>query len=48
MPNKDRLLVLLRTLQEQSDDETSLTTADIRRALRTKTWSAPSARSGGT
>ena len=34
MPNKDRLLVLLRTLQEQSDDETSLTTADIRKAIQ--------------
>ena len=34
MPNKDRLLVLLRTLQEKSDDETSLTTADIRKAIQ--------------
>jgi hypothetical protein len=33
MPTKDRLLVLLQTLQEQSDDETWLTTADIRKAL---------------
>ena len=33
MPNKDRLLVLLQTLQEQSDDETWLTTAELRRAL---------------
>ena len=33
MPTKDRLLVLLQTLQEKSDDETWLTTADLRRAL---------------
>lgn len=33
MPNKDRLLVLLQTLQEQSDDETYLTTAFLRAAL---------------
>ena len=33
MPTKDRLLVLLQTLQEKSDDETRLTTADIRSAL---------------
>ena len=33
MPTKDRLLVLLQTLQERSDDETWLTTADIRTAL---------------
>ena len=33
MPTKDRLLVLLQTLQEQSDDETWLTTADLRKAL---------------
>ena len=33
MPTKDRLLVLLQTLQEQSDDETWLTTADLRNAL---------------
>ena len=31
MPMKDRLLVLLKTLQERSDDETWLTTADLRR-----------------
>jgi predicted DNA-binding transcriptional regulator YafY len=30
---KDRLLVLLQTLQEQSDDETWLTTADLRSIL---------------
>ena len=29
MPTKDRLLVLLQTLQKNSDDETALTTADI-------------------
>ena len=29
MPNKDRLLVLLQTLQKNSDDETALSTADI-------------------
>ena len=33
MPNKDRLLVLLQTLQERSDDETWLTTQDLRSAL---------------
>ena len=33
MPNKDRLLVLLQTLQEQSDDETWLTTAELRAVL---------------
>ena len=33
MPNKDRLLVLLQTLQEQSDDDTYLTTAFLRAAL---------------
>ena len=33
MPSKDRLLVLLQTLQEKSDDETWLTTADLRAAL---------------
>lgn len=33
MPNKDRLLVLLQTLQEKSDDETWLTTGDLRAAL---------------
>lgn len=33
MPTKDRLLVLLQTLQERSDDETWLTTADLRSAL---------------
>ena len=33
MPNKDRLLVLLQTLQDQSDDEAYLTTADLRAAL---------------
>ena len=33
MPMKDRLLVLLKTLQERSDDETWLTTGDLRAAL---------------
>ena len=33
MPTKDRLLVLLQTLQEKSDDQTWLTTADLRKAL---------------
>lgn len=33
MPTKNRLLVLLQILQEQSDDETWLTTADLRTAL---------------
>ena len=33
MPNKDRLLVLLHTLQNHSDDETWLTTQDLRSAL---------------
>lgn len=33
MPTKDRLLLLLQTLQEQSDEETWLTTADLRAAL---------------
>ena len=33
MPTKDRLLLLLKTLQEKTDDETWLTTADIRGAL---------------
>ena len=33
MPMKDRLLVLLKTLQERSDDETWLTTRDLRAAL---------------
>ena len=33
MPTKDRLLVLLQTLQKNSDDETALTTADILAAL---------------
>ena len=33
MPIKDRLLVLLQTLQEKSDDETWLTTADLRGVL---------------
>lgn len=33
MPTKDRLLVLLQTLQERTDDETWLTTADLRRTL---------------
>lgn len=33
MPTKDRLLVLLQTLQDKSDDETWLTTADLRGAL---------------
>ena len=33
MPMKDRLLVLLKTLQERSDDETWLTTGDLRSAL---------------
>ena len=33
MPTKDRLLVLLQTLQKSSDDEVWLTTADLRSAL---------------
>ncbi len=33
MPTKDRLLVLLQTLQKNTDDETTLTTADIIAAL---------------
>ena len=33
MPTKDRLLVLLQTLQEKSDEETWLTTADLRKVL---------------
>lgn len=33
MPTKDRLLVLLQTLQERTDDEAWLTTADLRTAL---------------
>lgn len=33
MPTKDRLLLLLQTLQDQTDDETWLTTADIRSVL---------------
>lgn len=33
MPTKDRLLLLLQTLQERTDDETWLTTADLRRTL---------------
>ena len=33
MPNNDRLLVLLQTLQSQSDDETWLTTAQLRAVL---------------
>lgn len=33
MPTKDRLLVLLQTLQNRTDDDTWLTTADIRSAL---------------
>ena len=33
MPTKDRLLVLLQTLQNNSDDETWLTTGDLRAAL---------------
>ena len=33
MPTKNRLLVLLQTLEKYSDDETWLTTADIRAAL---------------
>ena len=33
MPTKDRLLVLLQTLQENSDSDTWLTTADLRSAL---------------
>ena len=35
MQNNERLLLLLRTLQEQSDDETRLTTADLRGVLQT-------------
>ncbi len=34
MPTKDRLLLLLQTLQEHTDDETWLTTADLRAALQ--------------
>ena len=48
MPTKDRLLVLLQTLQEKSDDETRLTTADIRSALEKEGHKCPSVRSGGT
>lgn len=33
MPTKDRLLVLLQTLQNNSDDEIWLTTADLRPVL---------------
>ncbi len=33
MPTKDRLLILLQTLQDRTDDETWLTTADIRAVL---------------
>ena len=33
MPNRDRILLLLQTLQKQSDDETWLTTADLRAVL---------------
>ena len=33
MATKDRLLVLLQTLQNNSDDETWLTTQDLRSAL---------------
>lgn len=33
MPTKDRLLVLLQTLQNNSDDERWLTTGDLRGAL---------------
>ena len=33
MPNKDRLLLLLRTLQQNSDDEKWLTTAELRTVL---------------
>ena len=33
MPTKNRLLVLLQTLQKNTDDETWLTTANIRSAL---------------
>ena len=33
MPNRDRILLLLQTLQQQSDDETWLTTADLRAVL---------------
>lgn len=33
MPNNERLLLLLKTLQENSDDDTWLTTADLRRSL---------------
>ena len=34
MPTKNRLLVLLQTLQKQSDSDTWLTTADLRTALK--------------
>ena len=33
MPNRDRLILLLQTLKDYSDDETWLTTADIRAVL---------------
>ena len=33
MLTKDRLLVLLQTLQENSDDDTWMTTADMRATL---------------
>ena len=33
MPNRDRLLLLLHTLQKQSDDENWLTTAYLREVL---------------
>ena len=33
MPNRDRILLLLQTLQQQSDDQTWLTTADLRAVL---------------
>ena len=36
MPTKDRLLVLLQTLQEKSDDETWLTAVDLRATLETE------------
>ncbi len=36
MPNRDRLLLLLHTLQKESDDENWLTTAHLRKVLETE------------
>ena len=46
MPTKDRLLVLLQTLQKHSDSDTWLTTADFRTALEKEGHGARSGRSG--